>query len=153
MAFSAFPRHHKKWWLAPIIVVFLLVMTLIVLGGTVAAPFIYSLLRTMTSPPRMESRPARKRTPKAVALIDRDRCTGCQACCQVCPVDCITLVRQGAGVMGIDLWCAIDQARCIGCKLCIRAPRRRSESYTLRICPWEAIEMVPTPGAASMDNS
>lgn len=39
----AFIRDNKKWWLTPIIVVLLLVGVLIVLGGTAAAPFIYTL--------------------------------------------------------------------------------------------------------------
>jgi hypothetical protein len=38
-----FVAHNKKWWLTPIVVVLLLVSLLVVLGGTGAAPFIYSL--------------------------------------------------------------------------------------------------------------
>jgi hypothetical protein len=38
-----FLRHNKKWWLTPIIVVLLLLAALIILGGTGAAPFIYTL--------------------------------------------------------------------------------------------------------------
>lgn len=38
-----FLRHNKKWWLTPIIVLFLLLGVLVVLGGTGAAPFIYTL--------------------------------------------------------------------------------------------------------------
>lgn len=38
-----FVRHNKKWWLTPIIVVLVLVSVLILIGGTGAAPFIYSL--------------------------------------------------------------------------------------------------------------
>ena len=38
-----FLRHNKKWWLIPIIVALLLVGVLVVLGGTAAAPFIYTL--------------------------------------------------------------------------------------------------------------
>lgn len=38
-----FLRHNKKWWLLPIILVLVLVGVLIVLGGTAAAPFIYTL--------------------------------------------------------------------------------------------------------------
>ena len=38
-----FVRVHKAWMLLPIIVVLLLVGALIVLGGTQAAPFIYTL--------------------------------------------------------------------------------------------------------------
>jgi len=41
--FGAFLMENKKWWLLPIIVVFLLLGVLIVLGGTGAAPFIYTL--------------------------------------------------------------------------------------------------------------
>ena len=35
--------HNKKWWLTPIILALLLVGALIVLSGTAAAPFIYTL--------------------------------------------------------------------------------------------------------------
>lgn len=41
--FLYFLAHNKKWWLTPIILVLLLVGILIVLGGTGAAPFIYTL--------------------------------------------------------------------------------------------------------------
>ena len=36
-------RHNKKWWMIPIIVVLLLFGVLLILGGTGAAPFIYTL--------------------------------------------------------------------------------------------------------------
>jgi hypothetical protein len=39
----AFAFNNKKWWLAPIIVVLLGLGALVVLGGTAAAPFIYTL--------------------------------------------------------------------------------------------------------------
>ena len=38
-----FMLHNKKWWLTPIIVALLLVGLLVVIGGTGAAPFIYTL--------------------------------------------------------------------------------------------------------------
>ena len=41
--FLYFLVHNKKWWLTPIILVLLLLGVLIVLGGTGAAPFIYTL--------------------------------------------------------------------------------------------------------------
>lgn len=41
--FGHFLRHNKKWWLTPIIVLLLLAGLLVVLGGTGAAPFIYTL--------------------------------------------------------------------------------------------------------------
>lgn len=41
--FWDFLRHNKKWWITPIVVVLLLVGVLVMLGGTAAAPFIYTL--------------------------------------------------------------------------------------------------------------
>jgi hypothetical protein len=41
--FWGFLKQNKKWWLLPIIMVFMLVGMLLVLGGTAAAPFIYTL--------------------------------------------------------------------------------------------------------------
>ena len=41
--FLDFLVENKKWWLAPIIVSLLLLGILVVLGGTAAAPFIYTL--------------------------------------------------------------------------------------------------------------
>ncbi len=38
-----FMANNKKWWLTPIIVVLLAFGLLIALGGTAAAPFIYTL--------------------------------------------------------------------------------------------------------------
>ena len=36
-------RHNKKWWLAPLLIVLLALGGLVLLGGTAAAPFIYTL--------------------------------------------------------------------------------------------------------------
>jgi hypothetical protein len=41
--FVDYLKNNKKWWLTPIIIVLLMVGALIVLGGTAAAPFIYTL--------------------------------------------------------------------------------------------------------------
>ena len=41
--FLDFLLHNKKWWLTPIILVLMLVTVLIVLSGSAAAPFIYTL--------------------------------------------------------------------------------------------------------------
>ncbi|HEY4313810.1 MAG TPA: DUF5989 family protein [Pirellulales bacterium] len=38
-----FVRHNKKWWLIPILAVLLLASVLVILAGTGAAPFIYTL--------------------------------------------------------------------------------------------------------------
>jgi len=41
--FVEFLGENKKWWLAPILVSVLLLGGLVLLGGTAAAPFIYTL--------------------------------------------------------------------------------------------------------------
>lgn len=38
-----FVKTNKKWWLTPIIAVLLILGAFIALGGTAAAPFIYTL--------------------------------------------------------------------------------------------------------------
>ena len=41
--FVHFIMHNKKWWLTPIVVLLLVAGVLVILGGTGAAPFIYTL--------------------------------------------------------------------------------------------------------------
>jgi hypothetical protein len=41
--FWAYLMHTKKWWVTPILLMLLLLGGLIILGGTGAAPFIYTL--------------------------------------------------------------------------------------------------------------
>lgn len=41
--FIQFLKENKKWWLAPILLVLLMMGALILLSGTAAAPFIYTL--------------------------------------------------------------------------------------------------------------
>ena len=41
--FIDFLGENKKWWLAPIIIAMLLLGLLVILGGSAAAPFIYTL--------------------------------------------------------------------------------------------------------------
>ena len=41
--FWAFLKHNKKWWLLPILVVLLLFGVLVLMSGSAAAPFIYTL--------------------------------------------------------------------------------------------------------------
>ena len=85
----------------------------------------------------------RKKTPKELAVIDVDNCTGCRACIEICPVDCIVPVSRYPHAPGLQGWCEIDRDRCIGCRLCIRLPKKKANAFTMLICPWEAIEMVP----------
>ena len=74
---------------------------------------------------------ARKKLPKELAVVRADNCTGCEACIEVCPVDCIYKV-PGEDLPSLQSFVDIDLERCIGCALCERW------------CPWDAIDMVPT---------
>lgn len=78
---------------------------------------------------------ARKKLPKELAVVYADNCTGCEACIEVCPVDCIYKV-PGEDLPSLQSFVDIDLDRCIGCCLCERW------------CPWDAIEMIPTPKIA-----
>ncbi len=72
---------------------------------------------------------ARKKLPKELAVVRADNCTGCEACIEVCPVDCIYKL-PGEDQPGVQSFVDIDLERCIGCNLCERW------------CPWDAIDMV-----------
>jgi electron transport complex protein RnfB len=91
----------------------------------------------------MAKKGSRKKLPKEVAVINADNCTGCESCLEVCPVDCIYHV-QGASRPGLQSWCEIDVERCVGCEVCVHIPTKKSDPYELLVCPWDAIEMVPT---------
>lgn len=90
---------------------------------------------------------ARKKLPKEVAIINADNCTGCEACLEVCPVDCIYKVA-GEDISVLQSWCEIDVERCVGCEVCVHIPTKKSDPYELTVCPWDAIEMVPTVNVA-----
>ena len=93
---------------------------------------------------------ARKKLPKELAVINADNCTGCESCLEVCPVDCIELRTMNLGVKGNQTWCEIDIERCVGCEVCVHIPQKKSNPYELVVCPWDAIEMVPTIDAAEI---
>ena len=75
----------------------------------------------------------KKRRPRHIAIINPDYCTGCNACIEVCPTDCIEEVDvKEAGLDGHGQFCEVRLADCIGCVQCVK------------MCPWEAIDMVNT---------
>src|SRR3954447_19419962 len=74
------------------------------------------------------AKPKKKLFPE-LAVVRADSCTGCKACIEVCPVDCIYKV-PGEDQPTVQWFVDIDLERCIGCSLCERW------------CPWDAIDMV-----------
>ena len=87
----------------------------------------------------------RKNLPKELAIIDQDACTGCNACIEVCPVNCIYEVDSD---ITPQKFVEIDLDICIGCELCVRAHKRKG-AYDLKVCPWDAIEMVPVDNVST----
>ncbi len=71
----------------------------------------------------------RKKTPKELAVIDQNGCTGCEVCIIFCPVDCIEIV-PGDEHSQFQQVVEVDYARCIGCSKC--EPE----------CPWNTIQMI-----------
>ena len=77
-----------------------------------------------------KEKPVRKiKLPKVLAVINQSGCTGCEACIQFCPVDCIELV-PGPDFPDMAKFVEVDLDRCIGCKACAKH------------CPWDTIEMI-----------
>ena len=63
---------------------------------------------------------------------------------------CIFMNSLGHGVKGNQSWCEIDLERCVGCEVCVHIPQKKSNPYELLVCPWDAIEMVPTEQVAQV---
>ena len=92
----------------------------------------------------------RKKLPKELAVINADNCTGCEACLEVCPVDCIVKIEQYPQFGMLQSWCEIDLERCVGCEVCVHIPQKKSNPYELVVCPWDAIEMIKTEEVAQV---
>ena len=103
-----------------------------------------------------------------VAVVDSERCEGCQECIEECPFDAIDLVRPELSGTGkkfrkskkLKAW--IDPDRCVGCELCHNTcnktgaltlkPVNLADYDPLQIegCPSDAIAMVPRRDAEAV---
>lgn len=74
----------------------------------------------------------RKKRLQSKAWIEVDYCSGCEACVDVCPVECIDVIDrlEPSQYHQYDKACTIDIDRCTGCRLC------------WELCPWDCIVMV-----------
>jgi formate hydrogenlyase subunit 6/NADH:ubiquinone oxidoreductase subunit I len=99
-----------------------------------------SAKKAQTIHEEMLQKPARKiKIPKVLAVINQSGCTGCEACIQFCPVDCIEIV-PGDKFVTHGQTVEVDLDRCIGCKLCAK------------YCPWDTIDMVPSDESYQIAN-
>ena len=63
----------------------------------------------------------KQKTPRTIAVVIEDSCTGCRACIPFCPVDCIETVSAGKYVDTVIPPVQIRHNECIGCQACVRA--------------------------------
>ena len=64
--------------------------------------------------------------PVTINSLKKSRCTGCTACYNICPVNAISLSRDGQGFV-IPV---IDSGKCVGCKKCVSACPVINTKYT-----------------------
>ncbi len=83
--------------------------------------------------PNPPKKTVKKRRPKLMAVVN-ESCTGCEACVDFCPVDCIDHVSP-AGYTGAVLPpVRIRYDECIGCQVCAKVCEHMA---------WNAIDMIP----------
>ena len=90
----------------------------------------YSEIKAQETAKEVTQKPARKKTPPKLAVINQNGCTGCEVCIVFCPVDCIEIV-PGVEHTQLQQVVEVDLDRCIGCALCAKN------------CPWDTIDMLP----------
>ena len=76
-----------------------------------------------TAEAKTEAPPAPSPAPKAAkpklkALVEKDACTGCEYCVDVCPYDCIS-VEGGELAHGVLPIAVVEEKKCVGCGLCV----------------------------------
>ena len=91
---------------------------------------LYSESKAQEIAKQIAAKPARKKAPPKLAVINQNGCTGCEVCIIFCPVDCIEIV-PGVEHTQLQQVVEVDLDRCIGCALCAKN------------CPWDTIEMLP----------
>lgn len=76
----------------------------------------------------------KKAKPRLMAVVNNN-CTGCRACVEFCPVDCIETLPAGTHPDQVIQPVQIRFDECIGCSICAKVCDRLA---------WEAIDMIST---------
>ena len=63
----------------------------------------------------------KRKTPKRIAVVNEDSCTGCQVCVPFCPVDCIEPVSGEKYEDVVIPPVRVRHDECIGCEICVMA--------------------------------
>ena len=63
-------------------------------------------------------------------ICDKNRCTGCSACINVCPKKCITMKEDEYGV----LMPYINEKECINCNMCEK--KKKNQTNKQKIIQW-----------------
>ena len=50
--------------------------------------------------------------------MDRDLCTGCEFCIDICPFDCIYLIEDPLHETMVHKIAEVDAPACVSCRLC-----------------------------------
>lgn len=50
-----------------------------------------------------------------IEIEKEEDCCGCEACCQICPTNCISMVPDSKGFF----YPRIEKKNCISCNLCV----------------------------------
>lgn len=80
-----------------------------------------------------------------IVITDRNKCSGCGACVQICPKNCISFQSDNEGF----LYPFVDQTECINCNLCVKVCQYQSDSEI----ETETIKPLNVYAAFNKDNS
>jgi electron transport complex protein RnfB len=83
--------------------------------------------------PQVTKKTTKKKRPRLIAVVN-EACTGCEACIEFCPVDCIDHVPPEGYTGAVIPPIRIRWDECIGCQLCAKA---------CEALAWYAIDMIP----------
>lgn len=68
-----------------------------------------------------EGRPVtfiKKKKERPVAVVDEVFCSGCDFCSDICPFDCLEIVRERGTPQSMSVVTMVNAKACVGCRLC-----------------------------------